>query len=128
MWDASQAARAETVIATAETPEVDPEVVGDWDELERYTAPGPPRTHAGRLPRHRRPSRAWASPSAEDFGGETGESLRLPLCLAGANILIWLLARLSGVVELIGVSFCRLGRACCSRPTSCASGSATAAR
>ena len=59
-------------------------------------------------------SRAWPPatpppppglPRASDFGAESGENLRLPLCLAVANILIWLLARLSGVVELIGVSF-----------------------
>ena len=40
-----------------------------------------------------------------DFGTAPEENLRLPLCLAAGNILIWLLARLSGVVELIGVSF-----------------------
>ncbi len=51
----------------------------------------------------RRPSAAEAR--EVDFGTAPGESLRLPLCLAAANILIWLLARLSGVVELIGISF-----------------------
>jgi hypothetical protein len=36
--------------------------------------------------------------------GET-ENLRPLLCIAGGNIAIWVLAHLTGVVELIGVSF-----------------------
>jgi hypothetical protein len=41
----------------------------------------------------------------DDYDDGYGENLRLPLGLAAGNVGIWLLAHLSGVVELIGVSF-----------------------
>ena len=41
----------------------------------------------------------------DDFGYGEAENLRPVLSIAGGNILIWALAHLTGVVELIGVSF-----------------------
>jgi hypothetical protein len=41
----------------------------------------------------------------DDFGYGEAENLRPVLSIAGGNILIWVLAHLTGVVELIGVSF-----------------------
>jgi hypothetical protein len=82
--------------------------VEDWDDLAAA--------------RRRRSDReAIAAPEAEtesvaaadaprqrdvdDYDDGYGENLRLPICLAAGNVGIWLLAHLSGIVELIGVSF-----------------------
>ena len=97
---APEIAPADAVVATAE-PQETPANVEDWDELS--DGPRPRRLTAL--------ARAAAAPARRgekaehDFASAPDENLRLPLCLAAANILIWLLARLSGVVELIGVSF-----------------------
>jgi hypothetical protein len=44
-------------------------------------------------------------PADDDSLEHHGENLRPVLSIAGGNIVIWALAHLSGVVELIGVSF-----------------------
>jgi hypothetical protein len=103
-WDAyaPEVAPVDAVIATAEVQEVAASV-DDWDEL----GDAPLRRSLRGLTQA--VSRATVAPGRRDedrdFGASPSENLRLPLCLAAANILIWLLARMSGVVELIGVSF-----------------------
>jgi hypothetical protein len=105
-WDAyaPEVDPAEAVIATAELHEVAASV-DDWDELgdapRRISIRGLTRAASSDSTA---PAR-HGEPKEIDFGTAPGENLRLPLCLAAGNILIWLLARLSGVVELIGVSF-----------------------
>ena len=42
---------------------------------------------------------------ADDHYGDTLQDLRIPAGIAGANVLIWLVGRLFGVVELVGVAF-----------------------
>jgi hypothetical protein len=42
---------------------------------------------------------------ADDRYGDTDESLRLPGGIAIANVLIWAIGRVAGVVELVGVAF-----------------------
>ena len=91
---------ADAVIATAELQEAAASV-DDWDEL---SAGPPPRRLAALARAAAAPTRRGEKAEA-DFGTAPDENLRLPLCLAAGNMLIWLLARLSGVVELIGVSF-----------------------
>ena len=42
---------------------------------------------------------------ADDSYGDTHENLRIPAAIAGANALFWLVGRVFGVVELVGVAF-----------------------
>ena len=42
---------------------------------------------------------------ANDSYGDTHENLRIPAVIAGANALFWLVGRVFGVVELVGVAF-----------------------
>ena len=78
----------------------------------RQAAPERPRSgRCARARRRARDPRAVAAAPAprqrdiDDYDDGYGENLRLSLSLAAGNVAIWLLAHLSGVVELIGVSF-----------------------
>ena len=87
--------------------------VEDWDDLaaarrrrnDREAAAAP---EAESEVRDREAVAAAPAPrqrDVDDYDDGYGENLRLPLSLAAGNVCIWLLAHLSGVVELIGVSF-----------------------
>jgi hypothetical protein len=84
----------------APSPVAPAEVVGDWDELAkpRRAAPvaapePPPEIDMG------------VANFADDSYGDTHENLRIPAGVAGANALFWLVGRVFGVVELVGVAF-----------------------
>jgi hypothetical protein len=84
-------------------------VATDWDDL----SPAPRRRReqpAADQAEHAPATRTHAVIAAEleddkDFEYDDAENLRPMLSIAGGNIAIWALAHLSGVVELIGVSF-----------------------
>jgi hypothetical protein len=87
--------------------------VEDWDDLsaarrrrdEQAEAEGASPPAEGDAPTAQ--VRAIRAPEAfhdDSLDGER-ENLRPLLAVAGGNIAIWVLAHLSGVVELIGVSF-----------------------
>ncbi len=87
--------------------------VEDWDDLsaarrrrdEQAAAEGASPPADANAPAAQ--VRAIVTPEAfhdDSLEGER-ENLRPLLAVAGANIAIWVLAHLSGVVELIGVSF-----------------------
>jgi hypothetical protein len=83
------AARAPSAVPPAD-------VVGDWDDLQPAPAPAPeppPEVDMG------------VANFADDSYGDTFENLRLPAGIAGANALFWLVGRVFGVVELVGVAF-----------------------
>ena len=84
-------------------------VATDWDDLSparRRRREQPAADQAERAPA----TRTHAVVAAEleddkDFEYDDAENLRPMLSIAGGNIAIWALAHLTGVVELIGVSF-----------------------
>ena len=86
--------------------------VEDWDDLRLRAAPrragyGRRGIAPGRRARSRGPVRAIVAPEAfhdDSLDGEP-ENLRPLLAVAGGNIATWVLAHLTGIVELIGVSF-----------------------
>jgi hypothetical protein len=41
----------------------------------------------------------------EEAFGEVVQNLKLPAYVAGANVLVWLAGRLTGIVELVGLAF-----------------------
>jgi hypothetical protein len=41
----------------------------------------------------------------EEAFGEVVQNLKLPAYIAGANVLVWLAGRLTGIVELVGLAF-----------------------
>jgi hypothetical protein len=41
----------------------------------------------------------------EEAFGDVVEKLKLPAYVAGANVLVWLAGRLTGIVELVGLAF-----------------------
>jgi hypothetical protein len=72
------------------------DVIGDWDELQGTPAPAaapPPEVDMG------------VANFADDSYGDTLENLRIAAGIAGANALFWLVGRVFGVVELVGVAF-----------------------
>ncbi len=73
--------------------------VDDWDELEQ--APQPKQAAPAPAPE---PTLGVAN-FADDHYGDTFENLRIPAGIAGANALFWLVGRVFGVVELVGVAF-----------------------
>jgi len=84
-------------------------VATDWDDL-----PAAPRQRrkkpAADQAEHAPATRTHAVISAEledakDFEYDGAENLRPVVSIAGGNIAVWALAHLSGVVELIGLSF-----------------------
>jgi hypothetical protein len=89
------AARAPSAVAPAD-------LVGDWDELERK----PARAKAA-LPAPEPPPEVDMGTAnfSDDHYGDTHENLRIPAGIAGANALFWLVGRMFGVVELVGVAF-----------------------
>jgi hypothetical protein len=74
---------------------VSPAAVAAWDEI---SAPQPAPAPAPE------PTLGVAN-FADDHYGDTLENLRVPAGIAGANALFWLVGRLFGVVELVGVAF-----------------------
>jgi hypothetical protein len=85
----------------AERARIEPaDVAGIWDELDK--------------PRRAAPAAAPEPPPEVDMGvanfaddsyGDTYENLRIPAGIAGVNALFWLIGRVFGVVELVGVAF-----------------------
>jgi hypothetical protein len=79
-------------------------VATDWDDLSparRRRREQPAADQAEHAPA----ARTHALEDDKDFEYDDAENLRPMLSIAGANIAIWALAHLTGVVELIGVSF-----------------------
>jgi hypothetical protein len=86
--------------------------VEDWDDLAAARRRRNDREAAAAPEAESETEAVAAAPVAaprqrnvDDYDDGYGEKLHLPLCLAAGNVGIWLLAHLSGVVELIGVSF-----------------------
>ena len=84
-------------------------VATDWDDLSparRRRREQPAADQAERAPATRTHAVAAAElEDDKDFEYDDAENLRPMLSIAGGNIAIWALAHLTGVVELIGVSF-----------------------
>jgi hypothetical protein len=87
--------------------------VEDWDDLaaarqrrgERGQAAAPDAASDAAANVAPRDDRDDHRGDEQDYDESESENIRIPLCLAAGNIAIWLLAHLSGVVELLGVSF-----------------------
>ena len=84
-------------------------VATDWDDLSPARRRRREQPAADRA-EHAPATRTHAVVAAEleddkDFEYDDAENLRPMLSIAGGNIAIWALAHLTGVVELIGVSF-----------------------
>ncbi|MDX6628842.1 MAG: hypothetical protein QOH00_1088 [Gaiellales bacterium] len=92
--------------------------VEDWDDLsdaprrrreqpaaEAAVAEPVETAPATSAPRTRQAVLAEVEEDGDELGYGDGESLRPVLSIAGGNLAIWALAHLTGVVELIGVSF-----------------------
>lgn len=82
---------------TARAPSAPPPTaIPDWDEI-----PGVPQPKAATAPE---PTLGVANFKDDDYG-DTLENLRIPAGIAGVNALFWLVGRVFGVVELVGVAF-----------------------
>ena len=96
---AARAASPMRARITARAPSAPPPAaVADWDEIA-----GTPRFKPAPAPPPE-PTLGVAD-FADDHYGDTFENLRLPAGIAGANALFWLVGRVLGVVELVGVAF-----------------------
>ena len=87
---------------TARAPSAAPPAVEipDWDEI-----PGVSQPKAAPAPEPEPERVLGVANFSDDDYGDTLENLRVPAGIAGANALFWLVGRVFGVVELVGVAF-----------------------